>query len=365
MKWLVRIMQKRVLVAVFLVSAISICVPQSAGAIEKPRLESSVLPEVRTSNAQYSDDTVSYRMTDEQAMAAYEYWTEDRLKEAFENRIDTIAEDVEEDGIPSIDAEDDITTTFQPVEPAYPNNGVSTLSGFSPDSSSSPTGLLALTVNGQPATCTASLVNSSSKKLLVTAAHCLHGGKGGGWHGNYMFTPNAGPHGGQQMFPGGVARVFNDWIANANPDDLSASDIANDVGFLTINTSVLPPALVNLVAQYGGHGFGHSNLGSFDATIVGYPANPGNNFIPQSCISKVETAAPFGFGKVLQAKECSFVNGHGASGGPWLQLYDATTGVGWVNSVTSGSPLNSTVLRGPRFDDRVYEMYTTANNDGL
>lgn len=351
-------------IATFLVTAFAICVPQTASAIEKP-LEGEAFPTVRTANAQYSDDTVSYRMTDEQAMAAYAYWTETRLKEAFENPIDGIAEGVEEDSVPSIDVENDITATFQPVEPAYPDSDASVLSGFSPDSSSKPTGLLAFTVDGQPASCTASLVNSSSKKLLVTAAHCLHEGKGGGWHGNYMFTPNAGPHGGQQMYPGGVARVFDDWIDKADPDNLSTTDITNDVGFLTINTAVLPPGLVNLVSQYGGHGFGHSNLGSFDATIVGYPKNPGNNFIPQSCTSRVETAVPFGLGNVLQAKECSFVNGHGASGGPWLQLYDTTTGIGWVNSVTSGSPLNSTILRGPRFNDRVYEMYIAANNDGL
>lgn len=47
----------------------------------------------------------------------------------------------------------------------------------------------------------------------------------------------------------------------------SAGEEANDVGFLSVNTSVLPDSLKNLVAIYGGHGFGHSNLGSFDATI--------------------------------------------------------------------------------------------------
>jgi len=38
--------------------------------------------------------------------------------------------------------------------------------------------------------CSGSAVTSSSKRLVATAAHCVHGGPGGTWHQNWTFTPN-------------------------------------------------------------------------------------------------------------------------------------------------------------------------------
>jgi len=38
--------------------------------------------------------------------------------------------------------------------------------------------------------CSGSAVNSSSKRLVATAAHCVHGGPGGTWHQNWTFIPN-------------------------------------------------------------------------------------------------------------------------------------------------------------------------------
>ncbi|KFI87888.1 hypothetical protein BREU_8000 [Bifidobacterium reuteri DSM 23975] len=258
----------------------------------------------------------------------------------------------------------EITTTFHSVPPAVPL-GLKTRSGFNPDSSARPTGLLFFVNGEKQGACTASLVNSSSKKLVMTAAHCLHGGSGSGWYTKFMFVPNASPSGGNtQMYAMGTARVFTDWINNANTQSLSVYDVPNDIGFISVS-SVMPDYLGKPVEVFGGHGFGHSNLGSFTARIVGYPKNPGNNKDPQSCVTKVETLYPFNMGDVLKASGCSFVDAHGASGSPWLELYDENTGIGWANGVLSAVPSQEHTLLSPRFNDRVYKLYNEANNDGL
>lgn len=295
-------MSKRKLSASALVALIVLSVPMEAFASERTDVP-GLSDFARTSNSIYSDSTSSYVMTDGQAQEAYRYWTYDKIREAMHNRIDLRSTYMDEVGLRHQNPQDNITTSFAPVEPALPRAAVNARSGFTEDTSSMPTGLL--------------------------------------------------------MFTGGAARVFTDWLEKGG----SAGEEANDVGFLSVNTSVLPDSLKNLVAIYGGHGFGHSNLGSFDATIFRYPKNPGDNRVPQSCGATVSTVYPLGIGDTLKAEGCSFVDARGSSGGPWLQLYDASTGVGWVNSVTSTSDVIAQQLYGPRFNDRVYKLYTDSNND--
>jgi hypothetical protein len=51
--------------------------------------------------------------------------------------------------------------------------------------------------------------------------------------------------------------------------------------------------------------------------------------------------------------------GPGASGGPWLEGYDSTTGLGWVNGVTSlgNSVFNYSVS--PYFGDDIATIYSS------
>ena len=56
--------------------------------------------------------------------------------------------------------------------------------------------------------------------------------------------------------------------------------------------------------------------------------------------------------------------GGGSSGGPWLDEYSNTTGLGYVRSVTSNGPTDSTAyIQGPYFDSRVNDLFVAANND--
>ena len=262
-----------------------------------------------------------------------------------------------------------VSKNFQPVPPIVPSapkpDDVSTYD-FSTDYTSPPTGKLLFTKNSENYSCSASFVSSSSKKLLVTAAHCVHAGKGGGWFTNMIFIPHYGR--GQQGLPVKKMMTFQYWVDNAIPDDgMTFKEMWSDVGFGTIDTSVLPDTLKKPAEYYGAHGFGHSSLTDFEARIVGYPANPGDTEIPQSCVASAKKDThfdlPIGFYDLLKA-DCNVSDARGASGGPWLQLYDASTGVGWLNGVTS-SENDDGYLYSTVFNNRIYGLYTDAVNSGM
>jgi hypothetical protein len=225
------------------------------------------------------------------------------------------------------------------------------------DTTTRSVGRLNFTQSGVAHSCTASFVNSSSRKLLVTAAHCLHGGKGRGWYDNFMFFPDY-PEG-QQGLPISTVRVFDDWKNGARDEDKTPDNLLkSDVGFATIDTSVLSGSLTHPADLFGANDFGHSGLTSFSARVVGYPASPGGAEV-RMYFTALTGAKP------LVADGIEIGNGfsdpHGSSGSPWLQLYNSSTGTGWVNGVvasTGGGKLYS-----PRFTDRVYTMFNTANQD--
>lgn len=69
---------------------------------------------------------------------------------------------------------------------------------------------------------------------------------------------------------------------------------------------------------------------------------------------------PYEFNRI---SGCNF--GLGASGGPWLDQYSNTSGLGYVRSVTSHVPGNNDFSwsDGPYFDSRVNDLFNAANND--
>lgn len=317
-----------------------------------------------------SPDSVMYSVSSEQTKSTKDYWTEEKIDEALSNPYD-VSLDPSADSSISIDSElySERQQNFQPVPPLVPSvpnpDDVETYD-FSTDYTSRPTGKLLYTRNSRNYSCSASFVNSSSKKLLVTAAHCVHAGKGGGWSSNMTFIPNYGR--GQQALPVKELMTFQYWLDNATPDDgMTSTEIWYDVGFAAIDTSILPDTLKKPAESYGAHGFGHSSLTNFEARIIGYPRNPGNTEIPQSCVATAKKDTHFdltiGFYDLLKA-DCNVSNARGASGGPWLQLYDASTGVGWLNGVTS-SETDDGYLYSTVFNDRIYGLYTDAVNSGM
>lgn len=240
-----------------------------------------------------------------------------------------------------------------------PDNGIPALKSPAPhaDTTSRSSGLLTFRIDSNNAgSCTASFVNSSSRKLLVTAAHCLNKSNRQGWYSDFMFFPDYPES--QQGLPISTVRVFDDWANGSKDTSISPAMLSNDVGFATIDTSVLPNNFAKPADTYGSDNFGHSGLTSFSARIVGYPNNPGNN-TTREFFSAQTSSVPF----VVDAirADNGFSNPHGSSGGPWLQLYNSSSGTGWINGVTSCS--SGDKLFSPRFTDRVYTMFNVANKD--
>jgi V8-like Glu-specific endopeptidase len=184
----------------------------------------------------------------------------------------------------------------------------------------------------------ASALNSPSKQLVITAGHCVHGGKGGTWMTNWVFIPRyrsgARPFG---TFSAKQFRTFNAWIDN--------SDLGRDVAMVT----TFPLNGNKLVDVVGGDGLNWNWSRNVDVTILGYPSNFNGGEIQQWC----QGTTSDGGGYTIKI-HCNF--GGGSSGGPWLMSFNNATGRGQVDGVMS--TVDSTGFnRSSYFDDAVKAMF--------
>jgi len=161
--------------------------------------------------------------------------------------------------------------------------------------------------------CTASVVNSAVKDLVITAAHCLQGKQ----PGQVAFVPEYHRH--QEPYGSWmVTRVFVDaaWANSANPND--------DVAFLVVSQ----PGNSNRVQEETGGenlatGWGASQL----VQVIGYPDSRER---PITC-----TARTRAFGKRQMEFDCGGYT-DGTSGGPFLANVHPATGEGAVAGVIGG-----------------------------
>ncbi len=184
----------------------------------------------------------------------------------------------------------------------------------------------------------ASALNSPSKQLVITAGHCVHGGRGATWMTNWVFIPRyrsgARPFG---TFSAMQFRAFNAWMDN--------SDLGRDVAMVT----TFPLNGNKLVDVVGGDGLNWNFPRNVDVTILGYPSNFNGGEIQQWC----QGTTSDGGGYTIKIG-CNF--GGGSSGCPWLMSFNNATGRGQVNGAMS--TLDSTgVNRSSYFDDAVKTMF--------
>jgi V8-like Glu-specific endopeptidase len=210
--------------------------------------------------------------------------------------------------------------------------------------------------DGRDYMCSGSAVSSATKSLVITAGHCVHGGPGGTWHANWVFAPgyDQGP-GPEGTFPATSYRALDDWITYG----VSGRGFNSDVAFVTTDTNESGETVVDAV---GGHGLATGGNLEFEATLFGYPVNLDAGERMWSCRGTTGTQQidTFLFPSI---SGCGF--GPGSSGGPWLDRYDDTAGLGYVRSVTSFGAAGSTeYVSGPYFDQRISELYDAADGDG-
>lgn len=266
----------------------------------------------------------------EDAQEALDYWTEERLAEA--EAVTPALETTE------LVEEPDTTSQSRAAAPKL---------GYDADGEPLIRTYMIPTVghlyfigarSGEKGWCTATVVDTPNERTIITAGHCLHGGKDSTFHTKMIFIPaydvNAGnpePYG---RYPVEEKRVFKNWASKGGAEDLS--DNVYDIGFATVGDSIIGESPVEAIGGASNTLFNLAGTGYY-ANIYGYPEDDGEGETPYVCYgptarkSFADAALPF-----LTMTGCGEGFGHGASGGPWLAFAsDDATDFGTVLTVMS------------------------------
>ena len=191
--------------------------------------------------------------------------------------------------------------------------------------------------------CTASVVHSTDKDVLLTAAHCVHGGQGGSYATDLVFIPDyrdgSTPQG---QWP--VTRIVVDrrWIASSDPD--------MDVAFVTVGEVGGKNIEDVLGANTLGVNKGFTNV----VQLTGYPSTAS---APISCFNRTTQQSQY-----QMRIACTGFPG-GTSGSPWLTSFDKATRTGTVIGVIGGYQQggdSDDVSYSPYFDEEVQGLYNEA-----
>jgi V8-like Glu-specific endopeptidase len=191
--------------------------------------------------------------------------------------------------------------------------------------------------------CTASVVDSPGRDLLITAAHCVSGAG----RGPIAFVP--GFHDGREPF--GVWRITRvvvdrTWASSADPDD--------DVAFLV----VAGRGQVRIQDLTGGERLSVGWPARGVVKVIGYP---GGGQAPIVCQNRVLAFSP----TQLQFDCGGYTDG--TSGSPLLEDANVATGLGTVIGVIGGyeqGGYTSSVSYAARFGRNVAALYQTAMGHG-
>ena len=164
--------------------------------------------------------------------------------------------------------------------------------------------------------CTASVVASPGRDLLITAAHCINGGKGGSYRQDIVFIPDY--RDGQAPF--GIWTVKQLLVA---PQWISGSDPSLDVGFVTLD----PHDGQNIEDVLGANQLGIDSGYQYLVRVTGYPASTD---APITCVNWTsrQSASQLRF-------DCGGFTG-GTSGSPWVAHFNPRTRNGTIVGVIGG-----------------------------
>lgn len=146
--------------------------------------------------------------------------------------------------------------------------------------------------------CTASVVRSADRSVIMTAAHCIRSGTGEG----YEFAPAF--HDGKA--PYGMWRVTS---AYAAPGWIRHFDTRDDFAFLHVAPKLIGGRMRALQDVTGGNRLGRTPAAGSTATVIGYPLGIGGSGI--HCTSTIYRKPPFSGFNCIGFRD-------GTSGGPWL-----------------------------------------------
>jgi V8-like Glu-specific endopeptidase len=164
--------------------------------------------------------------------------------------------------------------------------------------------------------CTASVVDSPGKDLLITAAHCIYGATGSGYDSDIVFIPDY--RDGQEPYGvWSVARLLvpPQWQQSSNPD--------YDFGFAVLD----PHAGTNIEQILGANQLGTDTQFQYLVHVTGYP-NEAN--APISCVNYTSEQS-----STQLRFECSGYTG-GTSGSPWVTHFSTRSHTGTIVGVIGG-----------------------------
>jgi V8-like Glu-specific endopeptidase len=194
--------------------------------------------------------------------------------------------------------------------------------------------------------CTASVVASPGKDLLVTAAHCINGGNGGGYKSDIVFVPDyrdgATPYG---IWTPQRLLVAPQWANSADPDF--------DVGFVILQSHDGENIQQVLGASQLGYDSGYRYL----VRVTGYP---GSADAPITCLNWTSQQS---------ATQLQFNCGgysDGTSGSPWVTRFDTRSRTGTIVGVIGGYQQGGdtpSVSYSAYFGSGIHQLYEQAISD--
>lgn len=213
-------------------------------------------------------------------------------------------------------------------------------------------------ITGDDWVCSASAVNSTNKRLIVTAGHCVSDGKGH-WHTNFMFVPAYNPNHldpdrrepyGRWSGCGVYTKLA--WLNNSNfgqdlgmikACDQGSEKLHDTVGFLGY--------WANASRNQTWHAFGYPGEAPFDGTKMTVCKAPHGT--DDSSVSPPR----IGIG-------CDMTGG--SSGGPWILNYSSQGGnSNYVNGVNSWKYYaQPEAMYSPYFGDEFLSLRNYAIDDG-
>jgi hypothetical protein len=209
--------------------------------------------------------------------------------------------------------------------------------------------------------CSATVVNSENKSMVLTAGHCVYNpdpdGDGritgnGYWHQSVIFCPG---------YESGCRLGSYNWrLMTTTPSWFSGTgdsyDWADDVAVVLVNSN----ANGQLVPFTGAQGIRFNVAAQRYVWAFGYPASdsrwPAYTYSGEDMIYCPGMTIPVGANHL--ALPCTMTGG--ASGGPWLTDVDYTSWLGYVNSVNSHKPWGGTYMGGPYFGGAELNLYNYA-----
>lgn len=195
--------------------------------------------------------------------------------------------------------------------------------------------------------CTASVVASPAKDLLITAAHCINGGNGSGYKQDIVFIPDYrdgdAPYG---VWTPEHLLIAPQWAKSADPDF--------DVGFVVLQ----PRDGENIQQVLGGSQLAIDSGYRYLVRVTGYPDSANT---PITCLNwtSQQSATQLRF-------DCGGYTG-GTSGSPWVTHFDTRSRTGTIVGVIGGYQQGGdtpSVSYSAYLSSDIHQLYEDAISDG-